>query len=332
MKTFKVTSLLLISGFLLAVSSAWANTGTRFYSQKGIDVDVQFSTYIDIEGSEHHALHLPHNVSTYVNTEIRKSLNFMAGPLQYTTPNAGPRYDHNIQILRVQYIGNDTWRAHFNYSGRFIVAKEGWENLVIYLPINSKRIYDQGQISGATDPIKKNPCVTNTLYLESHQFWYFWNPHNTRGGSWFTEPEKCPLQQGVHYHKITPQVAMRNHSEAEFSPEYEKLVHTNAYGERELEVLLIYGSDKDELATDDPYHSRDHNAANFVAAVRGLQGRGERRTVLDDPDFRPGRQGDDLAPVRRRQGAGPRGQPLQADRGRFGRCGRRGWPDGGRIR
>lgn len=211
--------------------------------------------------------------------EIKRTLTYMAGPLQKLEPHGGPKYDETLRVGEIVF-RDGAWQANYSYDGTFIVDKDNYRNLKIYLPYDYREIYKQAKNANATNVLAENPCVDSEYlpYMDFDHFWYFWNPFK-KGSS---RRGDCKLQAGVHYEVITPHVEIINNFVRQSYPEYEKLPKNG-----NIEMLLVIGANEDANGFLKPDRSNDDaNVDTYKNMVRYLERKGFTQTVWTDADYR----------------------------------------------
>ncbi len=243
------------------------STAFGFYSNTGVEVKVDYEANLIMSGSQ------PSEADAI--WELRQGVYYMAGPLQFNEPKAGPKFDHSIRILSMNP-GASGWNIRYQFTGTFIVQNKNYQNLKLYVPRSSRHIFKQSQVPSALTKAGQNPCIQdpNPEHMTDRYFWYFWNPNKSG----------CPLKAGVHYDVITPSVKLLNNMTAESFPEYSRL--PNRQGD--IEMFLIFGADQDALGMKAPESNKDFNAGNFRDVLKSLKKAGftnRRWTTADYQSF-----------------------------------------------
>ncbi|MFN8945904.1 MAG: hypothetical protein ACK5WZ_14910 [Pseudobdellovibrionaceae bacterium] len=250
----------------LVVSLCFLSSAFGFYSNTGLEVKVSYEADYLMSG--------PKPSEADVIWELRQSAYYMSGPLQFNSPKAGPKFDHSVRIISIVQ-GQNSWVAKYQFTGTFIVENKNTQNLKLYVPRSIRQIYKQSLVPAALTKAGQNPCIQDSFedHMNETYFWYFWNP-NKKG---------CPLKAGIHYDIITPKIEVLNAMTVESYPEYSRLPNSNG----DLEMLLVFGADKDALGMKAPESNNDHNAGNFRNVLKNLKKQGfvNRRWTADDFQF-----------------------------------------------
>lgn len=235
-----------------------------FYSNSGVEADVSFEADYQMEGAQ------PSQADAL--GELRNLIYYMAGPLQQSSPIAGPKFDHRLRVLSITP-AQGGWRVRYQFSGTFVIEAKKFQNFKIFLPKSAKNIYRQAYNPSGWSPFTRHPCIEAQLeeYLSEKYFWYFWNPQKSG----------CRLKAGEHYDVITPKVSLKNNFSNQSFPEYERL--PNPAGD--LDIMIFFGVDQDKNGLKSPESSGDVNAPNFRQIARSLSRQGFNQRRWNSQDF-----------------------------------------------
>lgn len=290
---------------LVVGASLWSLVANGFYSPSGVNAEVTYDSYIYVEGARPN--------STEARDEVYQTLNFMAGPLQKIKPNAGPKYDHQITIksisdtgARVPSLYNTSeqsilWKVDYSYKGTFIIERENYQNLRLRIPLNRRRIYEQGldtryRVSAEQARneslnervqrlLRLHPCIAYDYegYLNEAHFWYFWSPQARRTFGLFGGSQECHLKTGEHYIEVAPTIRLLNDPSprTQTFPEYERLKGEDGY----INMVFVFGADKDENGMKRPEDTNDANVENYKNMIRYLTRNGFSETRWNQARF-----------------------------------------------
>lgn len=244
-----------------------------FYSDTGQKALVQFSHEVVVYGV------FPSY--PYDLVEVRKNTSFITGPLQYNEPKAGALKEAKIQITSVTQLferdaqNRQAWLIRYNYEDTYIIRKQNYQNLRLFLPVDYKKIYDSAQMKGENHFLKRHPCMMayNDFYTQEHFFWYFWDPFR----------QGCNLVEGRDFKAIRPRITPLPEVRLSY-PEYDRMVSFDP--NPVVDITILFGSDKDNLGLVPPENNTDYNAASYREISAHLRNSGFQGRRWQSQDWR----------------------------------------------